>query len=262
MKICDVHAHVYPEKIAANAAKAIGDFYEGTLMHEKGTLEGLLECHEDAGIEHAIIHSVAVSPHTVEKINQTIANDVALSPEHCTGFGTIHPDCEDFESVLKNAVELGLKGIKIHPDMQLFELDSRRALEMFDAIRSMHLPVMIHTGDKRYHYSNPLQMKVVLDNFPDLICLCAHLAGYTVWDEASEVLSKYENVYTDVSSSLPYLEKKHAVELIRAFDPTHVLFGSDYPMWNPKEEVERFLGLGLTDNEIERILWDNAVPFM
>lgn len=41
-----------------------------------------------------------------------------------------------------------------------------------------------------------------------------------------------------------------------------VLFGSDYPMWTPNEEVQRFLALPLTDGEKEKILWTNHLNLL
>ena len=35
------------------------------------------------------------------------------------------------------------------------------------------------------------------------------------------------------------------------------LFGSDYPMWTPAGEIRRLMALPLTDDEKEKILWDN-----
>ena len=49
-----------------------------------------------------------------------------------------------------------------------------------------------------------------------------------------------------------------AVEIIRAYGTDRTFYGCDYPMWNPKEELERFLALPLTDKEREDILWNNA----
>ena len=45
----------------------------------------------------------------------------------------------------------------------------------------------------------------------------------------------------------------HAAELIRAFAVKRVMFGTDYPMWTPEEEVERFEALPLTAAEKEQI---------
>ena len=42
MEIIDAHAHIYPDKIADKATKAIGDFY-GLNMEMTGTAERLVE---------------------------------------------------------------------------------------------------------------------------------------------------------------------------------------------------------------------------
>ena len=52
------------------------------------------------------------------------------------------------------------------------------------------------------------------------------------------------------------------VSLIRAFGPEKVLFGTDYPMWDPVEEVAHFMQLPLTDREREMILWDNGMRIL
>ena len=62
----------------------------------------------------------------------------------------------------------------------------------------------------------------------------------------------------DTSSSFYWLKPERALEIIRAFGADRVLFGTDYPMWNPAEELERFHRLLLTDEEEEKILCLNA----
>ena len=54
------------------------------------------------------------------------------------------------------------------------------------------------------------------------------------------------------------LGKEEAAAIIRRYSRERVLFGTDFPMWNPAEEMERFLSLGLTDDEKEKILRRNA----
>ena len=36
------------------------------------------------------------------------------------------------------------------------------------------------------------------------------------------------------------------------------MFGVDYPMWDPKDELDRFLSLGLTEEENRKILYETA----
>ena len=101
-------------------------------------------------------------------------------------------------------------------------------------------------------------MKKVLEAFPKLICVCAHLGGWSEWAEAAETLSVYENAYVDTSSSLYALDRGEATRIIRCYSRDRVLFGTDFPMWNPSEELERFLALGLSGDEQEKILRKNA----
>ena len=36
------------------------------------------------------------------------------------------------------------------------------------------------------------------------------------------------------------------------------MFGSDFPMWNPGEELQDFTSLGFSAADYERICWKNA----
>ena len=256
MQITDIHAHVFPDPIAGKASGSIGAFYQMPVRLE-GTVGQLLEKEQEAGIGHACIHSVALTPHYVDSINRFIADTVKQHSDRLTGFGAIHPDCEDIPGLIREIKGMGLKGLKIHPDMQRFALDSPAAMEMFAAIEG-ELPIVIHTGDPRFEYSNPRRMKKVLDAFPKLVCVCAHLGGWSEWDDASKMLTGYENVYVDTSSSLYALNPEEARRIIRCHSRERVLFGTDYPMWVPSEELERFYRLELTEGEEEQILCLNA----
>ena len=60
----------------------------------------------------------------------------------------------------------------------------------------------------------------------------------------------------DIMGNMPLVEK--AKELIMAYGTKRVLFGTDYPMWEPKEELDRFMKIDLTDKERKDILYNNA----
>ena len=40
------------------------------------------------------------------------------------------------------------------------------------------------------------------------------------------------------------------------------MFGTDYPVMNTPEELERFFKIDLTDKQREDILWNNAMRFL
>lgn len=254
--IIDCHCHVYPEKIASKAVAAIGKFYDIPMCMD-GSLDTLKREGTAAGIKHWVIFSVATKPSQTASINQFIAETVAASGGTMTGLGTLHPDSADLKGDVEHLISLGLKGVKLHPDIQGFKIDDYRCLKIYELCEG-RLPILMHTGDKRYDYSNPNRLKPVLDIFGGLTVIGAHLGGWSIWEEATKELYGYKNLYVDCSSSLYALTPEKATELIRLYGAKKVLFGIDYPMWKPTEEVERFNRLDLTDAERELILHTNA----
>ena len=270
MKIIDAHAHIFPEKIAAAAVKATGEFYAGAqneellappdLTHCLGTAEDLLRENAEAGISRSVVFSTATTPRQVESINSFIARECAAHREFI-GVGTMHIDYPDFESEVRRIRELGLVGIKLHPDIQRFALDDDRLLPLYDCMRAEHLFLVAHTGDYRYDYSGPRRMARLAKLFPEMSFIGAHYGGWSEWTEARECLV-LPNVYVDTSSTQGFTGGVSARKGLETFDPTHIFFGTDYPMWKPAEEVERFLSLGVDEKRLEGILHENFENFL
>lgn len=256
-KIIDSHCHIYPDKIAQKAAEATCDFYEGLGSRLDGTVSALSKEADIAGIEHCIVQSVATTPMQVSSINNFIANTVAEGEGKFTGLGTLHPDSEDVKADVDEIISLGLKGVKLHPDIQRFKIDDYRMLKIYELCEG-RLPILIHTGDHRYDFSNPNRMLPILDIYTNLTVIGAHFGGWSVWEEATEKLSKHKNFYVDCSSSLYAMTPEKAKELIMAYGTKRVLFGTDYPMWTPKDEIERFMQIELSKKEREDIFYNNA----
>ena len=255
--IVDCHCHIYPEKVAAKAVAGIGSFYD-IPMNEDGTKGTLLRESAVAGITHSMIFSVATKPSQVRSINEFIAAEVACSGGKMTGLGAMHPDSDTMEEDIAHLISLDLRGVKLHPDVQGFKIDDYRCLKIYELCERPGLPVLLHTGDKRYDMSNPNRLRPIAEIFTELTIIAAHLGGYSVWDEAVLQLQGLENLYFDSSSSLAFLSPEKAARLIRAYGADHVIFGTDYPMWIPSEEVKAFYALGLSEEDNEKILWKNA----
>ncbi len=256
MRIIDCHCHIYPGKIAAKASAAIGTFYDIPMAYD-GTLGNMKRAEAEAGIGEQIVFSVATKPEQVPSINRFIAETVGCDSS-LYGLGTVHPQSADMERDMEEAISLGLLGIKIHPDFQKFAVDDPGFFPMYAICERENLPVLIHTGDKRYDYSNFERLENVLKSFPGLKVVGAHFGGWSLWEEAPARLSKYENLFVDCSSSLYAMEREAAIRAVRTYGAERVMFGTDYPMWNPKGEVERVLALGLTDKETDAIFCETA----
>ena len=260
-KVINAHCHIYPDKIASKAVVGIRDFYDLNMSLD-GTVNGLIEDGEKVGVVHYLVHSVATTPQQVRSINEFISGEVNKNPDLFTGFGTLHPDSDDIKGDFDHLIDLGLKGVKLHPDFQQFALNEERAFELGEVINEGNVPVLIHCGDFRYNYSNPEQLKPFLDKFPDLLVIGAHFAGWSVWEEATEKLAGTPNLYVDLCSSLYDLSPNTARNLIHAYGADRVLWGTDYPMWESQSEMEYFDKLELTPGEERMILYDNAAKIL
>ena len=257
--LIDAHCHIYPDKISRRAVDSIDNFYDGLPAdHYDGTKATLLETGAGAGIDHFVVFSVATTPHQVASINTFIANAVADSDGKFTGLGAMHLDSEDMEADLQSLVDLGLKGVKMHPDVQDFVIDDPRAMRLYGMCEERGLPIYVHTGDYRYDRSNPNRTVNVLKAFPKLKFVGPHLGGWSVWEDALRLLPDFENITVDTSSCFYTMKKDFAETIIRAFGSDRVMFGTDYPMWPQKGDISFFNTLDLTEDEREDIAWRTA----
>lgn len=255
MAIVDIHTHVFPDKIAERASEGIASFYDIPVLYD-GKLGTLYQQGGKAGITHYVIHAVATQPGQASRINDFLAQTVAAQPDRLTGFAGIHPAMEDAIAEMERARGLGLRGIKLHPDIQQFFVDDPRMFPLYEAMGS-DMILLTHAGDQRYDYSSPARLRRVRNQFPRLTMICAHLGGWSVWEDAREMLCG-QNVYVDSSSALFWLGSQRALELIRAYGAERVLFGTDYPVWDAQDELNRLDALGLTEDERSAILYANA----
>ncbi|MBO7318608.1 MAG: amidohydrolase family protein [Clostridia bacterium] len=256
--IIDAHCHIYPDKIADKAVEAIGKFYDLDMYYD-GRYSTLVEFGSKIGVKHYVIFSVATTPKQVRSINKYISDTVNSSEGLMTGLGALHPDSEDIEGDIADIVSLGLKGVKMHPDFQKFNIDDKKCYKIYELCEQNNLPVLLHTGDSRYDYSNPKRMKNVLEDFPFLTVIGAHFGGWSCWKNAAETLSRYKNFYVDCSSSFNWLTADEGRDLVRAYGADHVLFATDFPMWNHETEFKKFTEMALSDEENRLILYKNAI---
>lgn len=258
MTVVDAHVHVYPEKIALRAAESVGDFYQYPMFKE-GSIPAMLAAVEGSPITHHIIYSVATKPSNVESINDFIAAECKKHPNF-VGFMAMHQDYPNPEAEIKRAIGLGLRGMKLHPDTQKVNMDDDRLMRIYELIEG-RMPLVMHCGDYRTDFSHPRRMKRILHEFPNLVVDAAHFGGWSVFDLAVEYLEN-ENCFLDMSSSQKFLGRRRTRELCEIYGADRILFGSDFPMWDPSEEFEMFESLDFPKADFEKMTWHNAERFI
>ena len=254
----DIHTHAFHPKIAHKAVDHLNSFYSITCSGD-GTIANLLEREQQAGLEKCVVLCAATAPAQVIPANNYAISLQREHPEQVIAFGTVHPAYENWENELARIKAAGIRGIKLHPDFQSFWLDDPRLLPIFEAAQKDFV-FEIHIGDRTTPDKNPscpYKLASIMRQFPDMRVIAAHFGGYRMWSHALEVFSgsTFENLWFDTSSTTPFATPELAHRLLNTFPRERILFGTDWPLYDPVEELQRLQTLGgLSDSEMEVIM--------
>jgi predicted TIM-barrel fold metal-dependent hydrolase len=116
-------------------------------------------------------------------------------------------------------------------------------------------------GDPRVSQDNastPRKVAALLDAFPTLTVIAAHLGGYCFWDDAIECLAG-RPVYFDTSSALQFIDPAVLRHLVDKHGTDYLICGSDYPLASPVDAVRDVEAVAwLSDAQKAAILGENA----
>lgn len=266
MKIFDVHAHIYPDKIAARVleqltAEALKGGLVGTDVPPPaydGTRVGLLAKLASSGFTGAMNCPVATKSEQTNSINDWAALQNAWP---ILSMGSVHPDYPDIAGEVRRIKALGLHGIKMHPEFQQFRLDDPRVDPLWSTARELGLPVLLHTGlDFAFPppcNAPPRAVRNLAERWPGLTVIAGHFGGWSMWDEVERELLG-ASVFLDLAFVPGFLQSEQLVRMIRRHGADRVLFGTDAPWLDPATVLAEFLKLPLVLGEQEKILWQNA----
>ena len=269
-KIFDIHTHVYPDAVAQKAIDSLSEFYEFERIYNflpsgKGTFGDLRESCERHNVCGCLMLCVATNAKQVEHVNDFMAATVSSNTKQGftpVGFGCIHQDLQNMEKEVERIESIGLKGVKIHPDIQRVDIDDKRLMALYEAIEG-RMPLYLHMGDLReeFRYSATEKLANIKKRFPKLEVVAAHLGGYGAWDKIG-LLTDFDRIWFDASSALWVIDSDYAKKVIDALGTNRVMFGTDYPVFYANEELERFMKLDFDDNIRADILYNNAARFL
>ncbi|SDH03326.1 amidohydrolase family protein [Nonomuraea jiangxiensis] len=169
--------------------------------------------------------------------------------------------------------EHGVRGFKLHPNLQAFFPNDRMAYELYETITELQVPVLFHTGQTgigagvpggggvRLKYSNPLHVDDVAADFPDLTIILAH-PSFPWQDEALAVATHKPRVHIDLSGWSPKYFPPQLVQYANTLLQDKVLFGSDYPLISPDRWLADFANLPIKDEVRPKILKHNAARLL
>lgn len=250
--IIDAHAHVWPDRIAEIALSA--NRLPDLVARGDGTVGGLTADMASSGVAMSCCLGIANEARHVDRVNEFVAD---LTSADRFGFGTVHVELSA-EDNLASLRRHGVRAVKIHPLFQDFALDDPRLWEIFEALGD-EIAVITHVGEggdaRANSLSSPRMIRDIATQFPDLRLMACHFGGYKILDDAEEMLSGSDVVLeTSWPPSLKTLRPERVRRLIRSHGAERIVFGSDWPMTSPAEEIEAIQALGLSDDETKSVL--------
>ena len=273
----DFHAHVFPDRIAAETVRRLGAAAQIPYFTD-GTRAGLAASMKRAGIDLTVLLPVATNPLKVDRLND-FAGETNERDGLCS-LGAMHPGCPCLKEELRRVKALGLRGVKIHPVYQGAAIDSPPFLELLTAAAENGLFVVTHAGyDIGFpgvDHAAPARIANALRQTGPVRLVLAHMGGWKDW-EAAVALADFPTVMIDTSFSLGTLaddngyytpEERHLlapdafVRLVRTFGAARVLFGTDSPWTDQAASLAAIRALPLTDAEKAAILGGNATRLL
>lgn len=253
MTIIDFHAH--PFRRMENCL----NFYPEMPELDAAGMRGQLE---NAGIGHICGSVLKKNFHisTFESIRQLNREALALQAElgdfYTPGFH-IHPDfvresCEEIAFMHSRGITLiG----ELVPYMHGWgDFPEKNWMEIMDTAQQYGMLCSYHTP---FAYD----MNRMVAEHPGITFIAAHPGDHDRVSEHVEMMKRYDNYCLDLSGTglFRFGVLRH---LVREVGDERILFGTDYPICNPRMYVQAVLGEDIPASSQERILGGNAIRLL
>jgi predicted TIM-barrel fold metal-dependent hydrolase len=205
--------------------------------------------------------------------NDRVAEICRDYPEQFIGFASVDPHKDNALEELRRAVtELGLRGLKIHPQVQAFYPHHEKYAPLWEVCEEFALPVIVHVGMTglgacvpggsgiAFEYGRPMFMDMVAAKHPGLTVVMAHF-GYPWHLEVLASAMHKTNVWVDLSGWRPrYIPPEVKRDAAGRLSDRFV-WGSDYPMLDPGRLLDEIDELEL-GSVTEQVLIDNPARLL
>lgn len=257
--VIDFHTHVFHDKLAEWVIESLVESSKGECQPcSDGTVKGLLKKMDEFGVDISVAQPIVTKAKNTEIQNRWAKE---ITSERIISFGSIHPKTDDYKRDIDLICNLGLPGIKFHPEFQDFYIDEPKMLKVYDYALSKGLMLLFHAGcDASFsppYHSTPKQFAEISKEMQGGVIIAAHLGGQSQWDDVEKYLVG-TNVYFDTAMGMNLYPHDQFVRIVRNHGADKILFGSDSPWTKANEEIEILNSLPLTNEEKDLILYKNA----
>jgi len=265
--VIDFHTHIFPDEMASGTIHYLEE--KGNLKASgDGTQSGLLASMEEGEVDVSVVLPVVTKPRQFATINRCAAEttrDFEGMKRRLISFGGIHPDTKDYRGELERIRDLGLPGVKLHPEYQRVNIDDIRYIRIIRYARELGLYVTVHSGfdpgfpeDK---HCTAERVRNVLGEVSGDHLILAHLGGVHEWDDTERLLLG-QDVWLDTAVCLSQISDGQFQRIVRGHGSDRILYATDWPWDSQKNTIARLRAMDLTQEEKDQILWKNGAGIL
>lgn len=265
--VIDFHTHIFPDKIAGRTIEKLENVANVKAFTD-GREESLVASMEQSGVTLSVVLPVVTRPEQFNTVNDFAAmlNEKYEDKQHrILSFGGIHPATLDYKRELRVIRDLGLKGIKLHPDYQDTYFDDVKYMRILDYASELGLISIIHAGvDIGYPdnvHCTPERIQRVIDEVAPEKMVLAHYGSFGLWEDVERLIAG-QNVYLDTSYIFGFISDEMFLKILEKQGADRVLFATDSPWSGQKESLAYIRNLPIEQNDLQKILEKNAAELL
>jgi predicted TIM-barrel fold metal-dependent hydrolase len=274
----DFHTHVFPPFFREDRSRffveepAFKALYDSPRSRLIGT-EDLLKNMDEEEIERSVVFGFPwdKADH-FKRHNDYIIESVNRHPERIVGFCCFSPLSSLGAEEAQRCLDAGLVGVGelalYHSGLSTDVQDT--LAELMNLCAHREVPVLFHTNEPvghAYPGKTPMNLSEIyqlIRRYSSNRIVLAHWGGglFFYGLMKKEIGDALRNVWFDTAAS-PYLYKPDVYRVASdIIGPDKILFGSDYPLLDPKRYVQEMKSAGISQDAIRKISGENAAALL
>jgi len=272
--IIDFHTHLFQKDVRGNREKYFDGEPGFKLLYEpaNANLVGatdLVKVMDDQGVDKSVVFGFPwIHMETAKQNNDYILEAVSRFPGRLIGFCCVDAFHEGATREVERCIEAGITGVGelAFYGSGIDEEALKRLSPIMDLCLEKKRVVLIHTNEPVGHMypgKSPITLEQIFNlacRFPDNKMVLAHWGGgiffYNLMKR--EVAESLKNVYFDTAAS-PFLYHPRMYSMARDLAGLDkILFGTDFPLLQPKRYFKEMQESGLSESEIKAVCGENA----
>jgi len=227
---------------------------------------------DEAGIEHSLLIAVRAGgrdmKYSIEVPYEQVAGYCKAMPHRYSGLAGVDPfmgmqQLYDLEYAVK---ELGFVGAHSYPHWFRLPPDAPQWYPIYAKCCELDIPIMMQVGQNLIYQKHvrlpsvarPILLDQIAIDFPELKLIGIHVG--TPWaDEMIAMAWKHENVFIGIDAYAPKHLPKSLVHYMNSYGSHKVLFGTDWPVIDPRRGVKEVQDHNLRPGAYEQVMRTNAL---